>query len=321
MIIETEKIPLEQLTEDAVKICVTGHIRPDGDCVGGCLAVYNYLTDFDPSLKVDVYLEPCPETFSFLNGFDTIHTYQEGEYDLCFVVDVSDKERLGKNSALPDHSAKTICIDHHATCTGYGDRCFVHPEASAICELLYDMMDYEKISTRTAECLYLGIAHDTGVFRHSNVTRHTMEAAGALIEKGADSSRIAMDTYFSRTYLEAQMLGLALSKSILFCDNRCIVSAISQKDMDLYHATQMDLEGIVEQLQETEGVECAIFVSELEHNSKRVSLRSNKYVDVSRVAAYFGGGGHVRAAGCTMNGTFYDVVNNLSEQIMLQLKN
>lgn len=314
---ETAKI--EECLKGAKKICITGHVRPDGDCTGSCLGLRRYLLDQDPSLTADVCLEPAPTVFSMLDGYERIREYTEGEYDLCFVLDVSDRERLGRNAACMDHAERVVCIDHHVTNSGFVEESFIKPDASATCELLFDMMDEEKISKKTAECLYLGIAHDTGVFRHSNTTRHTMEAAGALLDKGVNQSRIINDTFYAKTYLQNRLLGRALMKSIVFCEGRCIVSMISLRTMDLYQATHADLEGIVDQLRITKGVECAIFLSEIEPGVYKVSMRSNEQVDVSRVAAYFGGGGHVRAAGCTLSGTFYDVVNNLSGQIVKQL--
>lgn len=317
----TEKVTIDDLLMGARRIAVTGHVRPDGDCTGACLGLRSYLLGLDPSCTVDVYLEPAPAVFSFLAGYDTIRLYTEGEYDLCFILDVSSQERLGPNGALPEHSRRAVCIDHHVTSEGFVPECFIAPEAAATCELLFDMMKEEQIGRDTAECLYLGIVHDTGVFRHSNTTRHTMETAGILMEKGIEPSRLINDTFYARTYLQNQLLGRALMESILFCDRRCIVSMINRKTMDFYKAGHEDLEGIIDQLRITTGVECAIFLTEEEFRVYKVSLRSNKLVDVSRVAAYFGGGGHVRAAGCTMSGTFYDVVNNLSEQIVMQLEN
>ncbi len=316
-----KEVKLEELAGDARRICITGHLRPDGDCVGGCLAVRNYLLDTDPTRQVDVYLEPSSKTFSFLRGYDTIRLFDGEDYDACFVLDVSDQPRLGKNGGCPDHSKKVYCIDHHVTNQGYGDVAVIHPESAAICELLFDMMEEEKISKETAECRYLGIAHDTGVFKHSNVTKRTMEVSAVLGGKGVDTSKIANETYFMKTYLQNQLLGRALVESLVFCDGQCIVSMISKKMQEFYGAKDDDLEGIVDSLRTTEGVECAIFVIEQEPQVMRISLRSNNRVDVSRVAAYFGGGGHVRAAGCTITGSFYDVVNNLSRQIMLQLEN
>ena len=137
--------------------------------------------------------------------------------------------------------------------------------------------------------------------------------------KGVNQTRIINDTFYAKTYLQNQLLGLALMKSLIFCDGRCIVSVINRKTMDFYKASHSDLDGIVDQLRVTKGVACAIFLTEEKFRLYKVSMRSNDLVDVSQVAAYFGGGGHVRAAGCTMEGSFYDVVNNLSEQIVKQM--
>lgn len=310
---------IDDLVGDARRIAVTGHTRPDGDCTGACLGLRRYLLDQDPSRCVDVYLEPVPAAYDMLDGYDTVSQYTAGEYDLCFVLDVSECDRLGKNASLLDHVSRVVCIDHHRTSTGFGGQDFIEPEAAAACELLFDMMNKEHISVETAECLYLGIIHDTNVFKNSNTTRHTMEVAGALMAKGVNQTRIINDSFYVKTYLQNQLLGMALMKSLIFCDGRCIVSVISRKTMDFYQATHADLDGIVEQLRVTKGVECAIFLTELQFRQYKVSMRSNESVDVSKVAAYFGGGGHIRAAGCTMEGSFYDVVNNLSEQIVKQL--
>ncbi len=310
---------IDELVGDARRIAITGHTRPDGDCTGACLGLRHYLLELDPSRIVDVYLEPVPAAYDMLDGYETVRQYEEGEYDLCFALDVADRDRLGKNAPLLEHASRVVCIDHHVTNEGFGGENFIAPDAAAACELLYDMMNKENIGVKTAECLYLGIIHDTNVFKNSNTTRHTMEVAGALMAKGVDQTRIINDSFYVKTYLQNQLLGLALMKSLVFCDGRCIVSVISRKTMDFYQASHADLDGIVEQLRITKGVECAIFLTELQFRQYKVSMRSNSKVDVSQVAAHFGGGGHVRAAGCTMEGSFHDVVNNLSDQIVKQL--
>ena len=213
-----------------------------------------------------------------------------------------------------------LCVDHHVTNTRYGDVNVVEPDASATCEVLFGLMDEEKISRETAECLYTGIIHDTGVFQYSNTSIRTMEIAGKLMAKGIDFSTIISESFYQKTYVQNQVLGRALLESILFCDGQCIFSVMRKKDMEFYGVTSKDMEGIVEQLRSTAGVECAIFLYEKEFQEFKVSMRSKKKVDVSRVAAYFGGGGHVRAAGCTMNGRIHDVINNLSEHIAKQLE-
>ena len=115
------------------------------------------------------------------------------------------------------------------------------------------------------------------------------------------------------------MLGRALLESILFFNGKCIFSVIKRDIMEFYNITSKDLDGIVEQLRITKGVECAIFLYEVAELEYKVSLRSNEIVDVSKIATYFGGGGHIRAAGFNMKGNMYDVINNISQQIEKQL--
>ena len=196
---------------------------------------------------------------------------------------------------------------------------WVVADASSASELAWETMEEEKISRHTAEALYMGIVHDTGVFQYSNTSPKTMQIAGSLIAKGIDFSRIVDETFYKKTYIQNQILGRALVESILLLDGRVIVGRIREKDMDFYGAIPADLDGIVSQLRVTDGVEVAIFLYETGNHQYKVSLRSNGPVDVSAVCAYFGGGGHVKAAGCTMHGTFYDVVNNLTLHIEKQL--
>ncbi len=171
-----------------------------------------------------------------------------------------------------------------------------------------------------AKALYIGIIHDTGVFQYSNTSPATLKAAADLISYGFDFPRLIDETFYEKTYVQNQILGRALLESIMFMDGRCVVSMIDRKTMKFYRARPEDLDGIVSQLRNTKGVECAIFMYQTDTLEYKVSLRSNGKVDVAKVAGFFGGGGHVRAAGVTMQGTFYDIINNLSARIEMQLK-
>lgn len=312
---------LETMIDQAGKIVILGHVNPDGDCVGSCLAVYNYIKEWDSSKAVTVRLERAPSKFSYLSGFDAIET-EAGEetYDLCICLDSSDEERLGDFKSFFDRSAKTICIDHHITNRGYAQENVIDGHASSACEVVYGQLDESRISKHVAECIYTGIIHDTGVFKYSNTSRKTMEIAGRMMEKGIDFGTIIDGSFYKKTYMQSQILGRALLESITFLDGRCIFSVVRKKDMDFYGVEKSDLDGIVDQLRVIDGIECAIFLYETGIHQFKVSLRSNSIVDVSRIAAYFGGGGHVRAAGCTMSGSVHDVVNNLSAHIAEQLE-
>ena len=320
---------LDQKLEGAGSVAILGHVRPDGDCIGSCLGLLDYLEAVYPEVEAVVYLEDPVPKFTYLRGFAAIRdltkeTWTTSDavpsYDLCICLDCGDTDRLGEGKKLLEAAVDSLCIDHHITNTGYGQVNVVEPDASSTCEVLYGLLEEEKIERDVAECLYTGIVHDTGVFKYACTSPKTMAIAGKLMAKGIDHTKIIDESFFQKTYLQNQILGRALFESIAFLDGKCVFSVIRLKDMKFYGVTSKDLDGIVEQLRVTEGVECAIFLYETEPHIYKVSLRSSDSLDVAKIAAYFGGGGHVRAAGCTMSGSIYDVINNLSGHIERQLK-
>lgn len=309
------------IPEEVKKIAVAGHIRPDGDCVGSCMALYNYLISQYKDKTIDVYLEEIPKVFSFIKNTEHIkNTYTEDiTYDLFFALDCGDKERLGQAAKYFDTAGKTICIDHHISNLSFAKINYIYPDASSTSELVYDLMEEEKIDFSVAEAIYTGIIHDTGVFQYSNTSEKTMKTAGKLMSLGIDFSGIIENTFYKRTYVQNQILGRTLLESILILEGKCIIAGIRKKEMDFYGVTYGDLDGIVSQLRVTDGVECAIFLYETGNHEYKVSMRSSDKVDVSKIALYFGGGGHKKAAGCTMIGTFHDVISNLALHIQKQL--
>lgn len=302
-------------------VAIAGHVRPDGDCIGSCLAMYCYLRENMPEIKVQVYLEEMPSEFHYLSGIETIKQEDNHEvYDLFLALDCGDKERLGKFQDCFDRAKHTINIDHHVSNTRFAEENLVKPDAAATCEILFYEMELEKISFDTATALYTGLVHDTGVFKHSNTTESTMVAAGKLIGKGVKFTKIIDDSFYQKTYLQNQILGRALLESIRFFDNQCIATVLRQKELEFYGVDSNDLSGIVNQLIITKGVECAIFLYEVNSQVFKVSMRSKDFIDVSEIASHFGGGGHIRAAGCTMTGSEHDVINNISSEIAKQMK-
>lgn len=311
---------LEEL-KGAGKIAISGHVRPDGDCIGSCMGLYLYLKKAMPEARTDVYLEQPAEIFSCIDGIEEVKTdcSQDVCYDVFIAVDTA-SDRLGAAEKYFKTAKKTINIDHHiSNARGCGQVNYVDPNASSASELVYDLMEENLMDATIAKAIYMGIAHDTGVFQYSNTTPQTLRTAAKLISYGFDFSRLIDETFYEKTYVQNQILGRALLESILFMDGRCIVSAIDKKTMDFYNALPKDLDGIVSQLRIIKGVECAIFMYQTGSQEYKVSMRSNGRVDVAAVASYFGGGGHVRAAGCTLRGTYYDCINNLSLHIEKQL--
>lgn len=315
-------INLAMELENAKSVAIAGHIRPDGDAIGSCLGLYHYLKKNYPDIDVTVYMEEIPDAYALIAGVSEIcHDFgQEKTFDVFFCMDCADEERLGKAAVYRNNAAKTICIDHHVSNGGFAEVNYIVPGASSTSELVFELLDEDKITLEAAEALYMGIAHDTGVFRHSSTTPETMEIAAKLMRKGVRFSKIINDTYYEKTYHQNQILGRALLESILVMDKKVIFSAVREKDMDFYGVTPSDMDGIVQTLMATAGTEVAIFMYEISPRTYKVSLRSKEIVDVSAVAAYFGGGGHVHAAGCTMQGSIYDVVNNITLHIEQQLQ-
>ena len=307
--------------KDAKSIAISGHVRPDCDCVGSVMGLYLYLQKEIPGVQIDVYLDKPADIFACISHIEDIKSEFNTDkvYDVFIALDTM-PDRLGGAESIYNNARNKINIDHHISNPGCGDVNVVEPERSSTAELLYDLMNPEMIDEEIAKAIYIGIIHDTGVLRYSNTSPRTLQVTAELIKFGFDFPRIIEETFFERTYLQTQIMGRAVLESMRILNNRCIVSVVTRRMMEFYQVTSKDLDGIVNQLQSVKGVDCAIFMHEMGVMEYKVSMRSNGKVDVAAVAVKFGGGGHVRAAGCTMNGTYHDNINNLSAEIVKQLK-
>ncbi|MBS7007297.1 DHH family phosphoesterase [Anaerostipes sp.] len=306
--------------EAADSIAITGHIHPDGDCIGSCLGLRQYILDNFPGKSVTVYLEsPAPE-FQFLSGADSVRQTAEAvRYDLFFVLDCSSLDRIEPFISMYETAAKTFCIDHHISSKGIGQEYILKPQASATCEVLYELFDSECISLECAYCLYTGIVHDTGVFKHSNTTKQTMEYAGDLISKGINTSRVIDETFYQKTFTQNRVLGQALLNSSLYEDGQIILSYLKSGEMEQLGADSGDTNGIIDQMRITKGVEAAVFLYALDADTYKVSMRSNGKVNVASISEEFKGGGHIRAAGFSMKADLSEVTDTVLSRIRKQL--
>ncbi len=317
---------LNELISGAGSIAIAGNVRPDGDAVGSTLARYNYIRKKWPEKDTVIFLEEPAEYFSYLKGFDEVTLVQKGMkdrvFDLFFALDLGDMERLGEAAKYFKDARDTACIDHHISNTGFGRHSHIKPEASSTSELVFDLMDEEALDLEIAKCIYTGIIHDTGVLQYSNTTRHTLEVTGKLIEFGFDFTTIINKTFYEKTYVQNQIMGRALLESILFMDGICIASVIDSKIMEFYGVDSKDFNGVANQLYKTKGVEVAIFMYESSktHMLYKVSMRGDGRFNLAELAKKFGGGGHVRAAGFSMNGTWRDILNNISAELSRQME-
>ncbi|MDO5410697.1 MAG: bifunctional oligoribonuclease/PAP phosphatase NrnA [Lachnospiraceae bacterium] len=313
----------KKIPSDVKTVLILGHIRPDGDSVGSCLGLYHYLKDNVPSLEIEICLQKFADSFNMLPGAENVCRMEamdmNRKFDLCISCDASDRERLGEAVVLFDRAEHTICIDHHITNPGFGDWNYVRGELSSCAETLGELFTPAKISTDCAKCLYLGIVHDTGVFKYSNTTLQTMAFAGLLIEKGINHTQIIDRTYFARTAAQTRICGRAMSRMKTADHGRITYSVVTLADMRECGAGITDLNGIVEQLRIVEHAETAVFIYELEPGCYKVSLRSNNVVDVSKIASSYGGGGHEKAAGFDIHMSCDSLIEQLLKAIKEEL--
>ena len=297
-------IDFKQNIQDSHAIGIAGHVRPDGDCVGSTLSVYNYIKNEYPDKEVKLFLDPIPNIFKFLKNSEQIISNYDNEYvfDLFICLDCGDLGRLGMAAKYFSNAKTTMCIDHHVSNQVFADYNYIFPDASSTCELVYDLIGEESVSKEIAECLYTGMVHDTGVFQYSCTSAKTMNIAGRLMEKDIDYPKIVDDTFYTKTFNQNKILGQALLKSELYLEGACIVSVITRADMRRFDVLPKHLDGIVNQLRITKGVKVALFMYENEDGTFKGSLRVNGATDVAKIAACFGGGGHVKAAGFSIDG-------------------
>ena len=295
---------LDEIIKDKKLIGIAGHVRPDGDCAGSTLAVYNYIKDNYTDKDVRLYLEPIPNIFKFMKRADQIRSdYADDDvFDLFIALDCGDLGRLGNAAKYFENAKSTLCIDHHASNSSFADVNYIFPDASSTCELVFEMIDRTKLKKDIAECLYTGIVHDTGVFQYSCTSAKTMEIAGILMEIGIDYPKIVDETFYTKTFGQNKILGQALLNAELYLEGAVIASVITQAEMDKFSVLPKHLDGIVNQLRVTKDVKIALFLYENEDKTFKGSLRVNGDYNVAEIAAEFGGGGHVKAAGFTIDG-------------------
>lgn len=316
---------MEQSIWDAVKkskvIGISGHIRPDGDCIGSCMSMYLYIKKLYSDKQVYVYFESVPDRFRYMKDIDEAVTdYKDMHADLFISLDCSDMERLGGARKLFEQAGMTINIDHHISNLSFADINHFEAESSSTCEVLYELYDKNEIDYDIAVCLYTGMSHDTGVFRYSNTSKRTMQIAGELIDMGIPFSDILDNTFYEKTYTQNLILGRCILESKRMPDDRIIITMATKEMMDEYGADTDDLDGIVNAILQTKGTEVAVFVYQLDDNEFKVSLRASGSADMSRIALMYGGGGHVKAAGCTIKGDIEEGLSSILDEIKAEIE-
>ena len=289
-----------QMLRDAQTVVLTSHIRPDGDAIGSTLGLMHVLRAQGKEVRVLIDDE-IPRIFSILPGVDQIERPIESQRytaDLLVVCDV-ELGRTGASVSAVD-AVRLLNIDHHVTNDEKAEHLCLNPKAAATCEIVYDLVRILGIMPMldAAVCLYTGMATDTGFFRFSNTTPHTMRAAADLLEIGVKPN-IVSTAMEMKSYDEVMAQVRAIRNLEMFFDGRVAAVFIDEERARGVTTT----EGLLDELRVIEGTQVVFFMKWLEKDTYRISMRS-KGTNVSRIAQKFDGGGHIRAAGCTIHAPF-----------------
>jgi phosphoesterase RecJ-like protein len=278
------------------------HLHPDGDAIGSLLALGLALETAGKEVAM-VLPGGVPETFRFLEGTEKILPAPSLTPEVIIALDCADRERLLLPEAVFASGAPVVNIDHHLSNSMFGDFNYVFPEAGATGEIVYDLLAGGgfTLDKRIAEAIYTAVATDTGFFRYSNTSSRVLSLVAKLVAGyGISPSRIAEEVYEERSYDSLRLLGEVLSTLRLSADGKIAWMALSQQLMAAYSVPLEETENFVNYTISISGVEVGLFFKEITPGETKVSWRSRITVDVSRLAAHFGGGGHARAAGCTI---------------------
>ena len=306
---------LEEINK-AESIVILTHENPDGDAIGTGLALYNALKEYGKN--PDIIIPEYPRTFSFLPGADEIKKSSDIEkYDLAISVDCATIKMLNGFANYFENAKVKVSIDHHSTNTMFGDLNYVSPDAPACAQILLVVLNYFKIEITKdiGTCILTGIITDTGGFKYSSVKAETFEFVAWLLNKGINVSKIYRKVLQVKTKANFELTRMAMERLEFLEDGKVAFTYITKEDEEKVNAESGDHEGIVEVGRDIESVEVSIFLRETDKGCK-VSMRSNEYVNVSDVCILLGGGGHVRAAGATMQCT----VEQAKEKVLRQVK-
>ncbi len=310
--------------ERAGRVLITSHVVPDGDAVGSVLGMKLALEHLGKEVRVALS-DGVPPSLRFLPGSMGVNTGECGspwQFDLALVLDCGALDRVGKCVEAVRACPTTINIDHHATNTQFATINWVDTGAAATCQMVAELVRALGVAydPDMATCLFTGVSTDTGSFRYSNTTASTFRIAAQLAEAGAEPWEIAQSVYDSKPYSALAALGEAILGMEFSCGRLIAIMSIRAADMERHGISEGDTEGFIGYARSIEGVEIAAAFREVGQGLIRVGLRSKERADVARVAGEFGGGGHVRASGCSIQGTIEEARMKLMPRLEQALR-
>lgn len=315
-------LSLEQIRDIIVKkdnFILMGHLNPDGDCIGSLFAMKWYLDSLDK--QSIILLENSPkskyELFNIASSdfltFDNFIPSSDDE-QICIALDSGDQDRLGSGKDLAE-LYYTVNIDHHIDNPEYADINYINSEKAAVGHIIYDLINLDpefSINKKIGTAIATAIIADTGGLRYQNATAQVFSIISNLIDLGVDIYSINRAIFAGYQYAAVKLKGMALSTLQMHQNGKIAYLRVEQNMLDKSGADLEDTSGLVNYARDIKGVELGVVFTEVSEKETRVGFRSNNYCSVNEIAALFGGGGHPRAAGCTINENI-----NKAEKIIL----
>lgn len=298
-------------------LLISTHVSPDADAAASLVAAAE-ITKTLGCNPICVLTAELPERYRFLPGSEDVREVKDTRnqsFDLALIVDCGSYQRIGDVSTCIADNALKINIDHHADNTQFGKLNIIHPEAASTTEILFNITRILNIpfTERLATQLYTGLLSDTGSFRYSNTTESALSIAAQLVKLGAKPHLIAENLYANNPLTSIRLLGQALASLELTANGQIATMAVSQT------TEQEELEDFADFALSIQGVQASALLR-LKNGILRVSMRGRGFVDVSRIAREFGGGGHPKAAGFTGKGTLDEVKSHVIEALSKEVE-
>lgn len=310
---------IKEVIHEAKKILIISHVNPDGDALGSTCGLYSAIYH-NLKKRCDIctltYVSPI---YKFLPNMEYAkHSYDTSiVYDLVITVDVAAIDRISDMKPLFDRAKTTVNIDHHKTNNNFADYNYVLPEASSAGEVLFKLFklwDW-KLDSDTAECIYTAILTDTGGFRFDNTSSEVFQIASELVKLGVNPNKVYTYCYELKSKNFVMFQNYCIQKAVFSDDNKIAYTTVYKKDLEKFKAKDDYTEGLAEVLRAIETTDIAFVVKEVEPNkTSKISMRSKKY-DVAQICSVFGGGGHSRAAGCTIKSNVDSAVKKVLGEI------
>lgn len=310
---------IKEAIQSAKKILIISHVNPDGDALGSTCGLYSAIYH-NLKKRCDIctltYVSPI---YNFLPSIEHAkHSFDTSiVYDLVITVDVASIDRISDMKPLFDRAKMTVNIDHHKTNNNFGDLNYVLPEASSAGEVLFKLFklwDW-KIDLDTAECIYTAILTDTGGFRFDNTSSDVFLIASELVKIGVNPNKVYTYCYELKSKNYIMFQNYCVQKAVFSEDNKIVYTTVYKKDLEKFHAKDDYTEGLAESLRAIDTTDIAFIVKEVEPNKiSKISMRSKLY-DVAKICSNFGGGGHSRAAGCTIKSGVESAVKKVLGEI------